>query len=285
MVGNMIKKTCLPVVVVIMIALLLSGCAVEYEVKLEAEPEDAGTVTGSGAYREGETVTIKAEAEEGYTFDRWKVKGTELEHSDKKTELKVEEDKELVAEFSRKTHTINLECDIERDSLTGGGTFEYGETVEVEAKEIVGYWFKKWLEDDEVVSEDKTYQFTADENRTLTAVRELDLEELVLKDDLKGYILTIIENGKYGFVGREVIKMQYDRATDFVNEAAGVIKDGKLSFIDREGNQLVEPVDVDYNEDYRFQLRYLEGPEVYYGRYGDTINYNYFDLEGWIWKP
>ena len=70
-----------------------------------------------------------------------------------------------------------------------------------------------------------------------------------------------------------------------IKEAAGVIKDGKLSFIDREGNQLVEPVDVDYDEDFRFQLEYLEGPEVYDGRYGDTMNYNYFDLEGWIWKP
>ena len=709
MIRGAIKNNCLPVVVALIIAFLLSGCAVEYEVKLKADPEDAGAVSGSGAYREGETVTIKAEAEEGYTFDRWKVKGTELEHSDKETELKVEEDKELVAEFSRKTPTINLECDIEEDSLSGGGTYEYGETVEVEAGGIEGYRFKNWLEDDEVVSEDKTYQFTAVENRTLTAVRELetavremghDLEGLVLKDDLKGYLLPIRENGKYGLIdtegekvvrvselncvdlafglfwdhpgvrpqqvgetdplilpldidgnhkrvafnekgqlittllkhsfynnyglivvederygfidfeqnpllelkyeevtflrfiqerdllkirkdglygladsasgdivvepqyedleragrpddhvlkgekdglvylldlsgeiiaeldydeygrfnegvcpvkkdgswglidtqgevllepryskiettgrtspddavarfednartgyldpdgevlfegeieetignyfifteegkagikslegevikepvfddytrwlpsgahnplvghmaeeytlfkkdglwgvfaggeflsdfkfeeiggywdipmefndvlqivvkeeglegeglydlnkgeyiltpgeyegfltpaggyggyrraeddegfgylkqdrilvkkddkfgfvdrdGLEVIKMQYDRATAFENEAAGVIKDGKLSFIDREGNQLVEPVDVDYNEDYRFQLRYLEGPEVYYGRYGDTINYNYFDLEGWIWKP
>jgi len=205
MVGNIIKKICLPVVLAVMVAFLLSGCAVEYEVKLEAEPEDAGTVTGSGTYSKGETVTIKAEAEQGYTFDRWKVKGTDLEHSDKETELKVEEDKELVAEFSRKTPTINLECDIEEDALTGGGTFEYGETVEVEAKEIEGYRFKKWLEDDEVVSEDKTYQFSAVENRTLSAVRELetavrevgyDLEGLILKEDLKGYLLPIRENGK-----------------------------------------------------------------------------------------
>ena len=121
-----------------MVAVLLSGCAAEYEVKLEADPEDAGAVIGSGAYREGETVNIKAKSEKGYTFDQ---------------------------------------------------------------------------------------------------------------------------------------------------EAAGVIKDGKLSFIGREGNQLVEPVDVDYDEDYRFQLEYLEGPEIYDGRYGDTINYSYFDLEGWIWKP
>ena len=50
---------------------------------------------------------------------------------------------------------------------------------------------------------------------------------------------------------------------------------------------MVEPVDVDYDEDYRFQLEYLEGPEVYVYRvrYGDTTNYSYFDLEGWIWKP
>ena len=69
MLGNIIKKNCLPVVLAVMVAVLLSGCAAEYEVKLEADPEDAGAVSGSGAYREGETVTIKAEAEEGYTFN------------------------------------------------------------------------------------------------------------------------------------------------------------------------------------------------------------------------
>jgi len=69
MLGNIIRKTCLPVVLAVMVAVLLSGCAAEYKVKLEAEPEEAGAVSGSGIYSEGETVTIKAEAEEGYTFD------------------------------------------------------------------------------------------------------------------------------------------------------------------------------------------------------------------------
>jgi len=70
MLGNIINKTCLPVVFALIVAVYLSGCAAEYEVKLEADPEGAGAVSGSGAYREGETVTIKAEAEDGYTFDQ-----------------------------------------------------------------------------------------------------------------------------------------------------------------------------------------------------------------------
>jgi len=66
----------------------------------------------------------------------------------------------------------------------------------------------------------------------------------------------------------------------FLIETAGVIKDGKLSFIDREGNQLVDPVDVDCDDNFSFQLEYLEGPEVYKGP-----NYSYFDHDDWIWKP
>ena len=259
MIRGAIKNNCLPVVVALIIAFLLSGCAVEYEVKLKADPEDAGAVSGSGAYREGETVTIKAEAEEGYTFDRWKVKGTELEHSDKETELKVEEDKELVAEFSRKTPTINLECDIEEDSLSGGGTYEYGETVEVEAGEIEGYRFKKWLEDDEVVSEDKTYQFTAVENRTLTAVRELetavremghDLEGLVLKDDLNGYyLLPIIENDKYGLIDTEGKKVVRVSELNCVLIAFGSFWDhpGVRPYRVGETDPLILPLDIDGN--------------------------------------
>ena len=50
---------------------------------------------------------------------------------------------------------------------------------------------------------------------------------------------------------------------------------------------MVEPVDVDCDENSSFQLRYLEGPEVYVyrERYGDAINYSYFDHDGWIRKP
>ena len=42
-----------------------------YEVMTAADPEEGGTVTGAGTYNYGESCTITATANEGYTFDHW----------------------------------------------------------------------------------------------------------------------------------------------------------------------------------------------------------------------
>ncbi len=305
MVVNIIKKTCLLVALAMIVSVFILGCSAEYELKLAADPEDAGAVSGSCTYAEGEKVAIKAETEEGYTFDRWKVKGTDLEYSDKEMELKVEEEKELVAEFSRKTPTINLECDIEEDTLIGGGTYEYGETVEIEAREIEGYRFKKWLEDDEVVSEDKTYQFAAVENRTLTAVRELetavreldlDLERLVLKDDLKGYLLPIRENGKYGLIDTEGEKVVRVSELNCALSAFGSFWDhpGVKPYQVGETDPLILTIDIDGNrKQVAFNEKgqvittllreYVAAPQLHYNNYGLIVveggRYGFIDFE------
>lgn len=40
-------------------------------IKATADPEEDGTVTGGGTYEKGETVTLKAEAKDGYVFVNW----------------------------------------------------------------------------------------------------------------------------------------------------------------------------------------------------------------------
>ena len=42
-----------------------------YEIVVEADPEAGATVTGSGTYFEGETVTVTAVPNENYTFQNW----------------------------------------------------------------------------------------------------------------------------------------------------------------------------------------------------------------------
>lgn len=56
-------------ILVLVAALLISGCAVEhpqeiaeYQVRVESRPEGVGKVTGGGIYQDGETVTVEAGA-------------------------------------------------------------------------------------------------------------------------------------------------------------------------------------------------------------------------------
>ena len=54
-------------------------------------------------------------------------------------------------------------------SVTGGGTFAYGQPCVVNAVANEGYCFYNWTENDEVVSTDANYAFTVTDNRNLVA--------------------------------------------------------------------------------------------------------------------
>jgi len=184
-----------------------------------------------------------------------------------------------------------------KDGLWGvfaGGKF----ITDFKFEEIGGYW------DSPMEFNDVPQIVVKEEGLEGEGLYDLSREEYILTpkeyggyrgpgdDEGFGYLkqdrILVKKDGKYGFVdrdGREVIEMQYDWATAFENEAAGVIKDGRLSVIDNEANQLVEPVEVDYDGDFGFHLDYLGGPEVYEIHRCGTTNYSYFDHDGWIRKP
>ena len=48
----------------------------QYEVTIDVDPENAGTVTGAGIYYKGETVTLTASPNEGYRFVGWAIDGS-----------------------------------------------------------------------------------------------------------------------------------------------------------------------------------------------------------------
>lgn len=58
-----------------------------------------------------------------------------------------------------------------------------------------------------------------------------------------------MSNGKYGFVNRygdEVIPLIYDEAEDFDNGEAQVSINGEWFYIDKNGNEVSVPADVEY---------------------------------------
>jgi len=58
---------------------IVSGCApVEYEVTIELNPGEAGEVTGSGTYEEGEEVSVEANPAEGFGFLAWEIEGEKV---------------------------------------------------------------------------------------------------------------------------------------------------------------------------------------------------------------
>ena len=188
---------------------IFPGCAADkYAVEIEVEPEGTGEVTGSGAYAEGETVTVKAEPAEGYELEEWTKNNEPLEDKSRKLKLEVKQDLDLVASFTEKNYEVELESSHGGRNflaaLEGSGTYQHGDEVEIEAEEVAyGFRFKKWVEGGEKVSGDKKYRFTVEEDRELKAVRELDAESLIQTDDLEGYLLPVKEGEAVGLINLE----------------------------------------------------------------------------------
>ncbi len=151
----MFRKLSIFPIMVIILSLFLTSCEPTYELKLEADPEKGGRVSGSGNYGQGEEVTVLAEPEEGYEFEHWALKDGEILSTSSEHTLKIERYREVKAVFSRKSYWVSLTSNIEDVSLSGSGSYEHGEEAEVRALEKNNFNFVMWVENGKEVSDKK----------------------------------------------------------------------------------------------------------------------------------
>ncbi len=161
---------------------VVDAYVINYTVNLAADPTEAGSVTGSGTFKEGEELTVRAEANEGYEFVNWTETLIETEvcedtGEEETTETKVivsidlnytftiEDDRTLVASFEEvqeepESFELQLAADPpEAGSVEGGGTFKEGEEITVRAEANEGYEFVKWSLEDEEISTEESFDF------------------------------------------------------------------------------------------------------------------------------
>ena len=111
-----------------------------YTVSVAADPEAGGTVTGGGTFEHGQSCTVKATANEGYTFTQWQDGNT----SNPRT-ITVTGDATYTATFARNVYTISVSADPSNGgTVSGGGQYEYGDTCTLRATAATGYTFSQW---------------------------------------------------------------------------------------------------------------------------------------------
>ncbi|MBR6111982.1 MAG: hypothetical protein IKQ08_08565, partial [Paludibacteraceae bacterium] len=113
-----------------------------YKLTVSASPSSGGTVTGGGSYEYGKYATIKATPASGYTFDSWSDGNTSASRS-----YYVTESKTLTAYFTKAATKYTLTLSASPSSggtVTGGGTYEYGEYATIKATPASGYTFDGW---------------------------------------------------------------------------------------------------------------------------------------------
>jgi hypothetical protein len=145
-----------------------------YQITAIANPTDGGTITGAGAYEHGQICTLTATAAEGYTFVNWTKNGTVVS-GNATYSFTVTENATYVANFNLNMYTVSVSADpTAGGSVSGGGTFLYGESSTVSAMPNAGYTFTNWTKNGTVVSTEAIYTFTVTEDANLVAHFSLD---------------------------------------------------------------------------------------------------------------
>ena len=149
----------------------VDGGTQNYTINVSANPTNGGTVTGGGTYPQGQTCTVSATANTGYTFTNWTENGAVVSTNANYT-FTVNNNRTLVANFTAQpqNYTISVSANpTNGGTVTGGGTYQQGQSCTVSATANAGYIFSNWTENGSVVSTNASYTFTVNGNRTLVA--------------------------------------------------------------------------------------------------------------------
>lgn len=139
-----------------------------FTITTSANPNNGGTTTGGGSYMLDQSCTVQATANPGYTFANWTENGTQVS-TDASYTFNVTGNRNLIANFEAEAYEVTVDCDAEMGTVSGGGSFIYGQTCGVFAQAKDNYIFENWTEDGIVVATDNLFSFEVTGNRNLTA--------------------------------------------------------------------------------------------------------------------
>ena len=159
------------------------------DITLESDVSEAELTQDPAEVTEGMEVTVTASEVDGYEFSAW-IDSEDTELSTERTyTFDAEEDITLEAVYDEVNGTngdeysLNISSGLEEASWTVSedGPYEAGDEVTIEAAEVDTYSFLHWIDGDTetVLSENRSFTFTVDEDSNIEAVYEdaLNTEE------------------------------------------------------------------------------------------------------------
>lgn len=148
-----------------------------YTITATANPTNGGTITGAGTYPSGSTCTLRAMANEGFTFVKWTRNGS-LVSTNQNYSFIVTTNASYLAHFTQSANQYTVSATAipaNGGSVSGGGTYEQGSICTLKATANNGFSFMNWIENGIVVSTEASYSFTVDRERSLMAVFSQEL--------------------------------------------------------------------------------------------------------------
>ena len=141
-----------------------------YTITVQSNNTNFGTVSGGGTYNHGATATLTATANEGYYFSHWQDSTGANVSQSPSFQVTVTSSTTYTAIFERITYTLNIYLSNESyGTVSGGGTYDYHQSVTVSANPNTGYTVDYWLVNNtRVPAMSNTYTFTITQNTTIT---------------------------------------------------------------------------------------------------------------------
>lgn len=133
-----------------------------YTITANANNSAWGTVTGGGSYNYNATATLTATPEAHYHFVSWSDGNTQNPRY-----ITVTESASYTAIFAIDQHLITVVANpSEGGTVTGGGTYDYGSSITINATANTGYHFVSWS-DNSIAEASRSYVVSGD--ATITA--------------------------------------------------------------------------------------------------------------------
>ncbi len=171
-----------------------------YSIDVSANPSHGGTATGAGTFQEGQSCTVKATANTGFSFIKWTENDTQVSTNGEYT-FNVTSNRNLVAHFSAHAYTIIATPDPENGgTISGSGGYNYGDQCTLTATANPGFTFDKWTENGSQVSTNATYSFDVTGNRNLIAHFTLKTYTITATAEPTEYgTVTVSGNGQFHY--------------------------------------------------------------------------------------
>ena len=138
-----------------------------YSITTTANPSASGSVSGGGIFGYGQTCTLTATPNTDYIFLDW-TEGGNVVSTNATYSFVAESNRELTANFALRYNLVSVSSS-GSGSVSGGGTYQYGQTCTLMAIPNTGYLFTDWTKDEQQVSNDATFTFTVTEDAMYTA--------------------------------------------------------------------------------------------------------------------
>ena len=227
----------------------------DFEISVDVNMEEAGTVDGAGLYPYHTMATLTATPAEHYHFAFWEEDGNIVSTSATYTFL-VEGNRHLTAVFDINTYTVTITSNIEGMGLLfGQGSYTAGSKVTVSTTPYIHSIFNYWTEDGEIVSSARTFSFYIDRDRSFEANFSVEDDHFWIPNNTL-YPNTMMLTGVIQIDGEEMASSRYEVGAFCGEEVRG---SQRAQLVNSTGRYLV----------------YM----MIYGNNGDNITFKLYDHE------